>query len=166
MEALFADSTFWVLVALVLFGSLLVYLGVPGLVTDALDERTTRIGRELEEARQLRDDAQELLAEYQRKQKDAEKEAADIIERAEKEAERLQRETDAAIAAQLERRTRLAEQKIAQAEARAMAEVRSIAADVAIGAARRVLDDRIDDATDATLIAAGTKDLERTLKAH
>ncbi len=161
---MFSDPTFWVAVSLGLFLALIVYLRVPSMVTSALDDRSRRIAKELEDARQLRDDAQALLAEYQRKQKDAEREAEDIIERANTEAERLMRESEATIQAQLERRTRLAETKITQAEARAVAEVRAVATDVAIGAARRVLSDRIDDQTDAVLIKSGFTDIERLLK--
>ncbi len=161
---MFSDPSFWVAVAFFLFFGLLIYLRVPAMVTDALDDRSRRIAKELEDARQLRDDAQALLAEYQRKQKEAEREADAIIARAEAEAQRLATETREAIEAQVERRTQLAEKKIAQAEARAMMEVRAVAAEVAVGAARRILSDRVDDSVDADLIKAGTAALETKLK--
>jgi F-type H+-transporting ATPase subunit b len=164
MEALFADAKFWVGVSLIFFLSLLIYLRVPKMVLNSLDERSREIAEELEKARQLRDDAQAMLAEYQRKQQDAEREAEDIIERANAEAERLAKETETAIQQQLERRTKLAEQKIAQAEARALGEVRAVAADVAVGAAQRILTDRIDENSDANLIQASIGDVERMLK--
>ncbi len=159
------DSKFWVTVSLLMFFGLLIYLRVPRMVTDALDERSRKISAQLEEAKQLRDDAQTLLAEYQRKQREAEEEADKIIAAAEAEAKRYAEESNAAIDAQLKRRQTLAEQRIAQAEARAIAEVRAIAAEVAIDAAQRVLKDKIDSDADAHLIKSGIDDLADRLRA-
>lgn len=147
-----ANPTLWVLIALILFLSLLVYMGVPGLVGRMLDDRTRRIAQELEDARQLRDDAQALLAEYQRKQRDAEAEVEDIVKRAKTEAERMASETRAAMEAALARRVLQADDKIAQAEAKAMAEVRGVAADIAVEAAHKLLAARFDAKTDADLV--------------
>ncbi len=150
--ALWQDSTFWVLVSSVIFVGMLVYFGVPALVTNALDKRADDIRNELEEARELREEAQQVLASYQRKQRDAEKEAEAIIDQARAEAERLADETQATLAQQVERRTRLAEDKIAQAEVQALQEVRAIAADVAVAAARRIIEEKLDDTKAAQLI--------------
>lgn len=147
-----ANPTFWVFISLILFLSLLVYLGVPGVVGRMLDDRTRRIAKELEDARQLRDDAQALLAEYQRKQRDAESEVEDIIKHAEIDAKRVAEETRASMEAQLARRTKQAEDKIAQAEARAVAEVRGVAATIAVEAAEKILAARFDAKTDADLV--------------
>lgn len=159
-----ADTSFWVAVALFLFLALLAYLGVPGMIARAFDNRTREISRELEDARQLRDDAQAMLADYQRKQKEAEQEAQEIIERANAEADRLRKEAEQAIHDQIKRRTELAEQKIAQAELRAIAEVRGAATDVAIGAARRVLSDSVDESADSAMIDKTVSDVERLFK--
>ncbi len=70
------DATFWATVALVIFLGIMIYVKVPGMITKSLDDRADRIRDELEQARRLREEAQELLAEYQRKRKEAEKEAA------------------------------------------------------------------------------------------
>ena len=70
-----ATPEFWVLISFILFIGLLVYLKVPAKVATMLDERAARIAKELDEARRLREEAQGLLAEYQRKRRDAEKEA-------------------------------------------------------------------------------------------
>ncbi len=149
---LFADSSFWVAVSFVLFILALIYFGVPGRVTQALDARAAQIAQELDEARKLREEAQALLANYQRKQRDAEQEAEEIVTQAKAEAERLATETRQNLAAQLERRTKQAEDKIAQAEAQALREVKDTAAEVAASAARRIISDRIDQGRDAQLI--------------
>src|SRR3954454_12837851 len=80
------EPEFWVAVCFVLFIGVLVYAGAHKKVTDALDHRSARIKAELDEARRLRDEAGKLLAEYQRKQREAEREAEAIIADARAEA--------------------------------------------------------------------------------
>ena len=126
---------FWVMISFFLFVALVVYMGVPGQITGALDARAERISNELAEANKLREEAQALLSEYQHKRKEAEAEAEDIIAQAKAEAESFAAETRRKLAETVERRTRLAEQKIAQAEVQAVKEVQSAAADLAITAA-------------------------------
>lgn len=149
---IFSDSSFWVAVAFVLFVLALIYFRVPGRITEALDARSAQIAQELDEARKLREEAQALLANYQRKQRDAEQEAEDIVTQARAEAERLAAETRENLTAQLERRTKQAEDKIAQAEAQAVKEVKDAAATVAASAARRIISERIDEGRDAQMI--------------
>lgn len=148
----FIDNTFWTLVALVIFLGGVVYLKVPGRVTKSLDDRADRISKELDEARQLREEAQALLASYQRKQREAEQEADDIVEAAQAEAKRMIEATRADLAEQLERRTLIAEEKITQAEAQAMAEVQAVAADTAVEAARSIIGEKIDAGADAAMV--------------
>ncbi|MGF1454337.1 MAG: ATP F0F1 synthase subunit B [Alphaproteobacteria bacterium] len=160
---MFSDPTFWVAVSLLIFFGLLVYLGVPKMVTSSLDARSEQIRKEIEDARQLREDAQAMLSDYRRKQKEAEEEAKAIIDAAQTEAERYAEETRAAIQAQMARRTELAERRIARAEQTAVAEVRAAAADVAVAAAQRVLADSLDERTDAKLIDRAIKELPTRL---
>src|SRR5260221_14258291 len=108
------DAPFWALVALILFLALVLYLKVPRLIADMLDKRSAAIREDLDRAAQLRKDAEELLVEYQRKAKDAEKEAAAIIDQARREADALGAEAEARANEYVERRQRLAEQKIAE----------------------------------------------------
>jgi len=146
------DATFWALVALIIFLGAMVYLKVPGMVTSALDKRADTIQKELDEARRLREEAQALLADYQRKGREAETEAEEIIEQAKREAEALTAESGKRLEEYVANRTRQAEEKIAQAEAQALQEVRALSADVAIAAAEKVLAAKVTGTTADTLI--------------
>jgi len=133
------DAEFWVAIAFVLFIALLGYLRVHRMVIGALDQRQARIKAELDEALRLKEEAQELLAAYQRKQQEAEREAEAIIAGAKAEGERLTAEAKAKMVDFVARRTKMAETKIAQAEAQALADVRAAAADAAVAAAEKIL---------------------------
>ena len=87
------NPEFWVLISFVLFMAIVIWKGVPGLIGKALDQRATAIRTELDEARRLREEAQQLLADYQRKAREAEDEAKSIVEAAKREAEALASET-------------------------------------------------------------------------
>ncbi|OCI98245.1 ATP F0F1 synthase subunit B [Agrobacterium sp. 13-626] len=133
------DETFFAFVALLLFIGLVVYLKVPGMMAKSLDDRADQIRNELAEGKRLREEAQHLLAEYQRKRKEAEADAANIVAAAEREAEMLTTEARKKTEEFVANRTALSEQKIKQAEADAMKAVRSAAVDLAIAAAESVL---------------------------
>ncbi|MEQ8379325.1 F0F1 ATP synthase subunit B family protein [Parvibaculum sp.] len=160
---MFATPEFWVLVSFLGFVGLVLYYKVPGMVGGMLDKRAADIAAELDEARRLREEAQQLLASYQRKQREAMKEAEDIVTQAKAEAEQLAKETRANMEAQVDRRTKLAEDKIAQAETQAINDVRATAAEVAVGAARRVIADKVDASKDAQLIEKSISDLASKL---
>jgi F-type H+-transporting ATPase subunit b len=132
------DTHFWEAVAFFLAVAL-VWKKASGAITQALDQRAAKIREELDEARKLREEAQATLANYQRKQRDALKEAEEIVAHAKAEAERLGAQAARDLEAAIQRRQRLAEEKIDQAEQKALAEVRAAAVDVAVAAARRVL---------------------------
>lgn len=133
------NAEFWVAAAFVLFVIILGYFGTHRLIADAIDQRRNRIKAELDEARRLRDEAKGLLSEYQRKRQDAEREAESIVASARTEAERSAEEAKAKMQDFLARRAKMAETKIAQAEAQALAEVRAAAADAAVAAAEKIL---------------------------
>ena len=134
-------ATVWVFLALLVFLGIVIYMKVPGMAVAALDKRAAKIKADLEQARKLREEAEALLREYQRKRGEAEKEAAGIVEQAKREAEVLGTEARARIEDYVVRRTKAVESRIAQAEAQAVAEVRSRAIDVATTAASRILAD-------------------------
>ncbi|MBS7542363.1 ATP F0F1 synthase subunit B [Ancylobacter oerskovii] len=133
------SDTFWVLVAFVIFMAIVAKFGAFSGIAAKLDSRGERIRAELEEARRLKEEAQKLVAEYRRKQHEAEAEAEAIVTTAKAEAERLAAEAKAKLEDLIARRTKMAEQKIAQAEAQALADVRAAAADAAVKAAEVVL---------------------------
>ena len=109
------------------------------MIAKVLDERAETIRKEIDEARRLREDAQKLLADYQQKHRSAGQEAEAIVEEARREAEAFAQETRAGLKDTLERRTKLAEDKIARAEAQAVDEVRAAAVEMAIAAAEKIL---------------------------
>jgi F-type H+-transporting ATPase subunit b len=145
----------------VLFLGILVYVGAHRRVIDGIDQRQARIKAELEEARRLREEAQALLVEYQRKRHDADREAEAIIATANAEAERLAAEGKTRLEDFVARRTKMAETKIAQAEAQALADVRSSAADAAVAAAEKILSTTAKGKIADDLLARGIADLRK-----
>lgn len=154
------DASFWATVALVLFLGLIVYLKVPGMMTKSLDERSDKIRNDLEEARRLREEAQQLLAEYQRKRKEAEKEAESIIAAAKHEAEAMAKDAERKTEEYVERRTAIAEQKIAQAEGQALAEVRAAAVDLALEAAASVIEKKMSGDTASGMFKSSLEEIK------
>ena len=145
-------ATFWAFMALLVFLALLVYLKVPGKIAAALDERSNKIRSQLEDARRLREEAQALLADYRRRRSEAETEAEAIVEQARREAEALTEEARVRMQDFVARRTKAVEDRIAQAEAQAVSEVRNRAVDVATAAAARILADQAQGARGDQLI--------------
>jgi F-type H+-transporting ATPase subunit b len=138
------DNSFYALVALVIFLALTLYFGIPKIVGKMLDGQIKKIADDLAEAKKLREEAAALLVEYEQKRVAAESEAEGIIAAAKDEATRLTAEAQVSLADLVTRRTKAVEDKIAQAEAQAVAEVRARSADVAIEAARLVLTDEMN----------------------
>ncbi|MBN9244603.1 MAG: F0F1 ATP synthase subunit B [Mesorhizobium sp.] len=158
-----AWASVWVLVGLVIFIAICLYIKVPGMITKALDERAGRIRGELDDAQRLREEAQALLADYQKKRKEAEQEAAAIVEAAKNEASVLAEEAKKRTEDYVTRRTALAEQKIGQAEREAIAEVRSSAVDLAVEAARKVLGASVDGKVGADLFKSSLAEVKAKL---
>jgi F-type H+-transporting ATPase subunit b len=157
------EAEFWVAVSFIIFVGTLVYLGVHRQLVKSIDGRRERITAELDEARRLRSEAEALLATYQRKQHEAEQEAQAIIAGAEAEAKRLATEAEAKIEEFIARHTKMAEGKIAQAEAQALADVRSAAAEAAAAAAETILSHTVKDKVADDLIAKGIADVKGKL---
>jgi F-type H+-transporting ATPase subunit b len=157
------EAEFWVAVGFVIFLGILIYVGVPKMVIGALDGRAKRVQAELDEARRLKEEAQKLLSEYQAKQRQAETEAAAIIEGAKAEAERITQESKGRMEEFVARRTRMAETKIAQAEAQAVADVRTAAAEAAVSAAERILSETVKGRVADDLISRGVADVKTKL---
>lgn len=139
------DAAFWAFVALIVFIGVVIYLKVPAMMTGALDARIRKIEEDINEAERLRAEAKALLDSYAKKRQEAEKEAEDIVLAAREEAFRLTADASAALEQLIARRTKAVEEKIAQAEAQAVAEVRAHSADLAIEAARVLLTQQMRD---------------------
>ena len=159
---MFEDPEFWVAVAFVV---LIVIAARPGAksVTAMLDARAQHISHALDEAARLRDEAQRLLADYQRQQREAAGEVDAMVGQARAEADRLSKEGAERLAALLKRREQLALDRIAQAEAEAMQQVRNVSVDIAIAAARRLIAERIDEAGRTRLVERAIAELPSRL---
>jgi len=151
----------------VLFGFLIFVLAlarpVGRAMTSSLDKRADVIKAELDEAQRLREEAQHTLAEYQRKQRDALAEAEGIIAEAREEAKRMQKASQERTEQSLERREQQALDMIAAAEARAVADVRALTADIAIDATRRILSDVVEGQKGDELVDAAIRDVPSKL---
>ena len=157
------EPEFWVALGFFLFVGVLAYFGIPQKTLAALDTRSSRIKAELDDARRLRDEAEGLLAEYRRKREEAEREAEAIISGARAEAERVAAEAKARMEEFVARRSQVAENKIAQAETQAVAEVRAAAAEAAVAAAEKILTQSAKGDVADRLLADGIRDVKAKL---
>jgi len=161
-EAFYESPEIWVAVAFVI-----VVAGISRPLTrwvgGALDDRAETIKTQIDEAVRLREEAQELLASYERKQRDAAAEAEEIVERARKEADRLGKRAAEDLEKALKRRRQLAMERIARAEAEALDEVRGVAVDVALDATRRLLAEKVSGKRADAMIDAAIKELPEKL---
>lgn len=160
---MFTEPETWVAIAFVLLFVLFGYLGIHRTLLKALDHRAERIKAELDEARRLKDDAAKLLAEYKAKRSSAEREAEEIIANAKAEAERIGVEAKAKMEDFVARRTKSAESKIALAEAQAVADVRSAAANAAVTAASTILSQSVKGSVADDLMAKGIAEVRAKL---
>ena len=157
------EAEFWVAVAFVIFLAVLGYFQAHEKLVKGIDDRRDRIKSELDEARRLKEEAQALLEGYQRKQHEVEHEAQSILASAKAEADRLAAEAAAKVEEFVARHTKMAKDKIAQAEAQAVADVRSAAADAAVAAASSMLARSVKDGVADKLLAEGVADLKGRL---
>jgi F-type H+-transporting ATPase subunit b len=159
----FMEPEFWVAVSFFIFLGIAWKMGAFSALVDGLDKRGDKIRAELDDARQLREEAQRVLADYQKRRQQAEAEAEDIVKSARAEAERLAEEAHAKLADFVARRTKMAEQKIAQAEVQATAEVRAAAAEAAVKAAEGILRSRVHGGSGDALVSQGLAEVRAKL---
>lgn len=158
-----ANTDFVVLLAFILFIGVLFYFNVPKLIGGMLDKRADGIRSDLDEARQLREEAQALLASYERKQKEVQEQADRIVSNARDEANRAAEQAKTDIRASVERRLAAAEDQLASAEASAIRAVRDRAIVVATEAARDVVAGQMTAATGSRLIDEAIATVEAKL---
>lgn len=161
-DAVLQNPHTWVYVGLLIF-VVLVGPKIWKALATMLDQRSLKIKADLDEAQKLKDEAQALLAEYQRKQRDAMREAEDIIANAKSLAGRQIKEAAEKLEQNLARREKASLDKIAQAEAQALAEVRREAVDVATSAAAKLIQSQLDGAKGSALIDQAIAEVGRKL---
>lgn len=157
------NTNFVVLIAFIIFIGVLVYFGVPKMITSMLDKRAATIKAELEEARALREEAQALLASYERKQKDVQTQAERIVANARAEAAAAADAAKEEIKTSVARRLAGAEEQIAGARAAAIREVKDSAVSLAMAAAREVITGQMDAKSGGALIDSAIETVEQKL---
>ena len=157
------DPTLWVAVAFVIF-VIAVFKPIKGALIGGLDAKIEEIRREVEEAEKLREEAQSLLANYQRQQRQAIQDAENIVARAKEEAGRYRAEADEAMKEMVRRQEEQAREKIAQAEAAAIQEVKSMAVDLAMAASEKLLADKLVGDEGSRLIDKSISEIPQKLQ--
>lgn len=157
------NTNFIVLLAFLLFVGILVYFKVPGLVGGLLDKRAAGIRAELDEAKALREEAQTVLASFERKQLEVQEQSERIIEQAKEEARIAAQKAKVDIKTSMARRIAAAEEQIASVRARVEKEVRDEAIRVAVTAARDVIVDQMTTETSVRLVDEAIVTVENRL---
>jgi len=157
-EAFYQSPTFWVAVAFVVFMALALR-PVARAIIKMLDNRSSQIAADIAQARRLRDEAQEVLASYQKKQRESLQEAEDMLASTAADAARIIEKAEADLKLSIEKRLRQATDKIAQAEARAIADVQNYVADVSLVAAQKLLTEYLDKGGNDELVRKATADV-------
>jgi F-type H+-transporting ATPase subunit b len=153
------DPGGWVAIAMLVVFAVFIWKRVPSAIGKALDDKIALIRGQLAEAESLRKEAEALKAEYAKKAKSADKDRDALLERARHEAEEIVAKAKSDAAALVERRTRMAEDKIAAEERAAIEQLRAAAADAATKAAARLIAERHDAATDEQLVNQAIKEI-------
>lgn len=151
MEILQHNTTAWVAISFVVFVFLAVKFGGKA-ITGALDKKIAEIKADIETAERLKKEAQELLAEFQTKQRDAEKVAAEIIEQAKVSALAVQKAAEADLAETMERREAQLAERLKRVEEKAIADIQNHAAELAIKATREIVEKTLDEKAGTKLV--------------
>ena len=162
-DHLYQDPAFWVAMAIITFFLLMIWKKIPAMVGKMLDGKVSEIAAQLDNAQTLREEASALLAKYQRDQRDAEKTAAEMIAHAEAEVKLLAGESKVQVQEMIQRRSKLAEQKIAQAEVNALKEIQQVAVEAASAAARELISANMKKPNHDALIKSSIEKLDSQL---
>lgn len=163
IENILKSPDFWEGLGLAVVIGFFLWWRVPAFVAAWLDRRAEAIAKELEQASQIRREAERVLLEYRQKATEAKSEAEHILRETKEEAERFAAEARTQLQAQMERRAKMAEQQIAQAEARAVAEIRQAAANAAAAAAEKLIAVHLDETKSRALVQNSIDDLNTKL---
>lgn len=162
-KSLTQDTNFWVLIAFLIVVGIFLWQGVPGLISGFFKSRADTVRNQLDEARTIREEAQRMLADFQKRQREAEDEAVGIIEQAKRDAKLMEQDAQRKLEETVERRRIAAEDRIKRAEAQAIADIRGKTADLAVAAAREIISGRVDDNAQTALIDRSIDDIRGRL---
>ncbi|MBL6623337.1 MAG: ATP F0F1 synthase subunit B [Rhizobiales bacterium] len=155
------DAT-WVAIGFILFILLLVYFKVPGQITKILDNRADKIRSELDEAKKLREEAQSMLADFQKKNKEAEKYAKALIDEAKKLAKNYEKEAKSKFDENMERRKKLLDEKLKRAEVEALNQIKNDITDIVFDAIDKSLsNNNINKKASDRIIDSGIKEITK-----
>ena len=157
------DATFFVAVSFLLFVAFVVWIGLPGSILNALDERSANIQKELDEARILHEEAQSLLAKEKRKLEKCDEEVKEILKKASDQAVLLAENSKKTLEEEIQRKQKQADLKISQARDEAIRDVKSKATDLSVIIAKEYLKENIDDKVSSELVDKSIEDLKRNL---
>lgn len=162
MEMLAHDTGLWVAISFLLFAIVAFKLGRKS-VTGGLDSKIAEIRKEIQTAETLRVEAHELLAQYQRKQRDAEKEAAEIVARAKEHSEEIRKQAEANLSDTMERREAQLTERLKRIEQNAIAEIQNHAAEVAVAATTEIINQTLDEKANERLTAQSIENVSKHL---
>ncbi len=155
------DAT-WVAIGFVLFILLLIYFKVPGQITRILDNRADKIRSELDEAKKLREEAQSMLADFQKKNKEAEKNAKALIDEAKKLAKNYEKDAKSKFDENMERREKLLDEKLKRAEVEALNQIKNDITDIVFDAIDKSLsNNNIKREASNRIIDSGIKEITK-----
>ncbi len=155
------DAT-WVAIGFILFILMLIYFKVPGQITKILDNRAEKIKNELDEAKKLREEAQAILADFQKKNKEAEKSAKALIDEAKKIAKNYEKEAKLKFEESLERRKKLLDEKLKRAEVEALNQIKNDITDIVFDAIDKSLsNNNINKDASDRIIETGIKEITK-----
>jgi len=157
------NTDFVVLIGFLLFLAILFYFNVPSMLGNMLDKRAADIKSELDEARALREDAQALLASYERKQHEVAEQSERIVASAKADAEAAAEKAKEDLQTSIQRRMQAAEEQITNAESKAVKRVRDHAVEVAVAAAADAIATSMQAADADTLLDSSIAEVEKRL---
>lgn len=162
MQHILMDEYFWLTLSFLLFGGIVIKFGLP-VFNAMLDKRIQEIKSNLETAERLRVEAQEMLAQYQRKQRDAVKESEKIIADAKISAKKFQENVESEMAESMKRREIQLQERLQRMEQAAVQRIQSYAAELAISAATQIAIEKLDKKADSKLIDQSIANIENSL---
>jgi len=161
-EPFYLVPTFWVAVSFFVFvGMAAKPLGKA--FANMLDTRSAQIASELEQAKRLREEAQAVYEHYRTKQAESLKEAEAMLARAKEDAAQMATHAEAELKSMLDKRMKLANERIAQSETKALENVQNHVVDIAIAAARSLISEHLERGGSKELTLQAAAELERKL---